>query len=124
DVCTMEDGGYVKIIGRIKEAIIRIGDKIYPAELEEFFQTHPDIAEAQVFGVPDSKVGEEICVYIKTREGSKLNEQDIRNFCNDKLPAYRIPCYIRFLDEFPLGSMGKVLKSQLLADLMKQINTN
>ncbi|XP_023721499.2 medium-chain acyl-CoA ligase ACSF2, mitochondrial [Cryptotermes secundus] len=84
DQFVLQEDGYARIVGRMKDVIIRIGLKIFPSEIEEFFETHPDIMEAQVFGVPDPKVGEEICVYLRLREGVTITEQDVVDFCKDK----------------------------------------
>lgn len=121
DLFILQEGGYGKNVGRIKDVIIRIGDKIFPIELEEFFQEHPDVQETQVFGVPDPKVGEEICAYFRLKEGVTLTEKDIVDYCKGNIPDYRIPRYIRFTDSFPLSPMGKVLKSKLLENLQSEI---
>lgn len=114
----LEDG-YGKLIGRMKDMIIRTGDKIFPTEIEEFFMEHPDILEAQAFGVPDPKVGEEICVFLKLRDGAALTEEDIRNYCKDKVAEYRIPRYIRFVKEFERTAAGKVQKFRLMQQLQR-----
>ncbi|KAJ4435732.1 hypothetical protein ANN_18349 [Periplaneta americana] len=119
DLFILEEDGYGKIVGRLKDVIIRIGDKIFPVEMEEFFQEHPDIMEAQVFGVPDTRVGEEICVYLRMKEGVTFTEQDVINYCKGKIADYRIPRYIRFAKDFPRSGIGKVIKSKLL-DIVKQ----
>lgn len=126
DEFVLQEDGYGRIVGRVKDVIIRIGDKIFPSEIEELFEAHPDIVEAQAFGVPDPKVGEEICVYFRLREGVTLTEQDIIDYAEDKVPSYRIPRYIRFTSEFArTASSGKIQKKELLAKLLSEIhNTN
>ncbi|KAJ9577952.1 hypothetical protein L9F63_025183, partial [Diploptera punctata] len=121
DQFVLQEDGYGCIVGRIKDCIIRLGDKIFSSEIEEFFTQHLDVIEAQAFGVPDPKVGEEICVYLRLREGAVLTEDYIRNYCKDKLPEYRIPRYIRFTKEFPRTAVGKVTKYKLLEELKKEL---
>lgn len=116
----LEDGT-AKIVGRVKDMIIRITDNIFPAEIEEFFTKHPDILECQAFGVPDPKVVEEICVFLRLREGLTLTEEEIREYCKDKIPDYRIPRYIRFIKEFPRTAIGKVQRFQLLEQVKKEL---
>lgn len=124
DQFVLQEDGYARIVGRLKDVIIRIGDKIFPSEIEEFFETHPDVIEAEAFGVPDSKVGEEICVYLRLRDGVTISEQDVIDYCKDKIAYYRIPRYIRFTNEFKRSSTsGKVLKKHLLAKLLSEIST-
>ncbi|XP_021915735.1 acyl-CoA synthetase family member 2, mitochondrial-like [Zootermopsis nevadensis] len=121
DLFILQEDGYGKVVGRINEVIIRIGDKIFPTELEEFFQEHPDVQETQVFGVPDSRTGEEICAYFRLKDGTTLTQQDIVDYCKGKIPDYQIPRYIRFANTFPRSPMGKVVKSYLLQTLLKEI---
>ncbi|KAJ9590937.1 hypothetical protein L9F63_016035, partial [Diploptera punctata] len=123
DEFILQEDGYGRIVGRVKECIIRIGDKIFPSEIENFFTQHPDILEAQAFGVPDPKVGEEICVYLRLRGGVVLTEDNIWEFCKDKVSEYRIPKYIRFTKQFQRTSFGKVRKFKLLEELMEELNT-
>ncbi|XP_069678066.1 medium-chain acyl-CoA ligase ACSF2, mitochondrial-like [Periplaneta americana] len=121
DEFVLEEGGWGRIVGRIKDVIIRIGDKIFPAEMEDFFMEHPDVMEVEVFGVPDPRVGEEICVYLRVRDGAILTEDDIRNYCKDKLPEYRVPRYIRFVKKFERTVIGKIQKFRLLEQLKKEL---
>ncbi|KAJ9590933.1 hypothetical protein L9F63_016031 [Diploptera punctata] len=123
DVIILQEDGYAKFVGRSKDIIIRIVDNIFPTEIEEFFTLHPDVLEAEAFGVPDSKVGEEICIYLRLREGVKLSEDDIREYCKDKLPEYKIPRYIRFVKDFERTLIGKVKKAKLLEKLLKELET-
>ncbi|XP_069678067.1 medium-chain acyl-CoA ligase ACSF2, mitochondrial-like [Periplaneta americana] len=121
DEFVLEEGGWGRIVGRIKDVIIRIGDKVFPAEMEDFFMEHPDVMEVEVFGVPDPRVGEEICVYLRLRDGAILTEDDIRNYCKDKIPEYRVPRYIRFVKNFERTVVGKVQKFRLLEQLKKEL---
>jgi fatty-acyl-CoA synthase len=113
DQAVMADDGYVKIVGRIKDMIIRGGENVYPREIEEYLYSHPDIADVQVVGVPDERYGEEICAWVKTREGAEIDEQAVRDFCQGKIAHYKVPRYVRTLDEFPMTVTGKVQKYEL-----------
>jgi len=123
DQFVLREDGYGRIVGRLKDVIIRIGDKIFPKEIEDFFMEHPHVMEVQAFGVPDSKVGEEICVFLRLREGATLTEQDVRDYCRDKVAEYRIPRYIRFVKDFERTAVGKVQKYRLLEQLQQELDT-
>jgi fatty-acyl-CoA synthase len=110
DLATIDEQGYCTIVGRIKDMVIRGGENIYPREVEEFLYRHPKIADVQVFGVPDAKFGEEVCAWIKLREGEAMTEAEVRGFCRDQIAYYKIPRYIRFVSEFPMTVTGKVQK--------------
>jgi len=113
DLGTMNEDGYVRITGRIKDMIIRGGENIYPREIEEFLFTHPDISEVQVFGVPDDRMGEEVCAWIQLKEGRRLSPDDIREFCKGQISHFKIPRYVRFVDEFPMTVTGKIRKVEM-----------
>ncbi len=113
DLATMDDDGYVNIVGRIKDMIIRGGENVYPREIEEFLYTHPDVVDAQVIGVPDVKFGEEIMAWVKLREDSELTEEDLTAFCKGKIAHYKVPRYVRFVPEFPMTVTGKVQKFRM-----------
>jgi fatty-acyl-CoA synthase len=110
DIATMDEDGYVRIVGRIKDMVIRGGENIYPREIEEFLYTNPKIDEVEVFGVPDRKYGEELAAWIKLHEGKTATAAEIRNFCDGRLAHFKIPRYIKFVDEFPMTVTGKVQK--------------
>lgn len=110
DLVTMDDGGFVRIVGRSKDMIIRGGENISPREIEEFLYSHPDIVDVQVVGVPDNKYGEEICAWIIAREGTVLDEDKVIAFCRGAISHYKVPRYFRFVDAFPTTSSGKVQK--------------
>ncbi len=110
DLAMMDDDGYVKIVGRIKDMIIRGGENVYPREIEEFLYRHPKIQDVQVFGIPDPRYGEEIAAWIKPRPNMMLTETEIRDFCRDQIAHYKVPRHIRFVDEFPMTVTGKVQK--------------
>ena len=118
DLATMDEDGYFKITGRIKDMIIRGGENIYPREIEEFLYTHPKIADVQVIGVPDRKYGEEVCAWIKLKEGETVTEEEIKEFCRGRIAHYKIPKYIKFVDSFPMTITGKIRKVE-----MREIST-
>jgi fatty-acyl-CoA synthase len=113
DQAVMADDGYVKIVGRIKDMIIRGGENVYPREIEEFLYTHPDIADVQVVGVPDERFGEEVCAWVIPREGATVDADEVRAFCQGRIAHYKVPRYVRETGEFPLTVTGKVRKVEL-----------
>ena len=110
DLATMDAEGYVNIVGRIKDMVIRGGENIYPREIEEFLYRHPKIQDVQVFGVPDTRFGEELCAWIKLRAGESLTADEVREFCRDQIAHYKVPRHIRFVEEFPMTVTGKMQK--------------
>jgi fatty-acyl-CoA synthase len=113
DLATMDAEGYVKIVGRIKDMIIRGGENIYPREIEEFLYTHPAVADVQVIGVPSERYGEEVMAWVCLREGASASEDDLAAFCTGKIARYKIPRYWKFVDSFPLTVTGKVQKYRM-----------
>jgi fatty-acyl-CoA synthase len=114
DLATMDPDGYVQITGRIKDLVIRGGENIYPREIEEFLYTHPDIIDAAVVGVPDQKYGEELMAWVKLRDGApQLTVEQLRGFCTGKLAHYKIPRYLRIVDQFPMTVTGKIRKAEI-----------
>lgn len=113
DVATMDENGYCRITGRLKDMIIRGGENIYPREIEEFLYLCPEVREAQVFGVPDRKYGEQVVAWVKLREGANLTADDINKFCKGKIADYKIPRYIKFVDSFPMTVTGKIQKFRM-----------
>jgi fatty-acyl-CoA synthase len=109
----MDDDGYIRITGRIKEMIIRGGENIYPREIEEFLHTCPAIADVQVIGIPDAKYGEEVMAWVKLKRGAALAEDDVKNFCKGQIANFKIPRYVRFVDSFPMTGSGKVQKFRM-----------
>jgi fatty-acyl-CoA synthase len=122
DLATMDDDGYCAIVGRIKDLVIRGGENIYPREIEEFLYRHPAIVEVQVFGVPDKRFGEELCAWVKLRAGASLTEDDVKAFCKDQIAHYKIPRYVRFVDEFPMTVTGKMQKYLMRATMAEELN--
>ncbi|MGA3400035.1 MAG: AMP-binding protein, partial [Acetobacteraceae bacterium] len=110
DLATMDADGYLNIVGRIKDMVIRGGENVYPREIEEFLYRHPKIQDVQVFGVPDARYGEELCAWVKLRPGETLSAEAIRDFCRDQIAHYKVPRHIRFVDEFPMTVTGKIQK--------------
>lgn len=114
DLGVMHDDGYVEITGRIKDMVIRGGENVYPREIEEFLYTHPHVLDAQVIGVPDEKYGEELCAWIRMKDGAApLTAESLREFCTGRLAHYKIPRYVEIVDEFPMTVTGKVRKVEM-----------
>jgi fatty-acyl-CoA synthase len=110
DLATIDAEGYCNIVGRIKDMVIRGGENVYPREIEEFLYRHPKIQDVQVIGVPDHRYGEEICAWVKLRPGVSADEEEIRAFCRDQIAHYKVPRYVKFVDEFPMTVTGKIQK--------------
>jgi len=120
DLAVMREDGYCNVVGRIKDMVIRGGENVYPREVEEFLHTHPDIEDAQVIGVPDKKYGEEICAWIRMKNGrTALDADAVRAFATGKLAHYKIPRYVRVVDEFPMTVTGKVRKIDMREETVK-----
>ncbi len=110
DLATMDEQGYVNIVGRLKDMVIRGGENVYPREIEEFLYSHPKIQDVQVIGVPDPRYGEETCAWIKLHDGKTATADEIREFCKGQIAHYKIPRYIEFVPEFPMTITGKIQK--------------
>ncbi len=110
DLAVMDDDGYINIVGRIKDMIIRGGENVYPREIEEYLYRHPDVVEVQVIGVPDARYGEEIMAWVQLRDGISLDADDIKEFCRGQIAHYKVPRYVKFTDEFPMTITGKIQK--------------
>jgi len=116
DLATMDDDGYLSIVGRIKDMVIRGGENVYPREIEEFLYTHPDIADVQIIGVPDPKYGEELMAWVVMRQGAEpLSAQGVRTFCQGRLAHYKVPRYVHVVDGFPMTVTGKIRKMEMRA---------
>jgi fatty-acyl-CoA synthase len=113
DLAVMDENGYCKITGRIKQMIIRGGENIYPREIEEFLYAHPKISDVQVYGVPDRKYGEQVMAAIILKKGVTMTEEEVREFCRGKIANYKVPYYVRFVDEYPMTASGKIQKFKL-----------
>ncbi|KGX18451.1 AMP-binding enzyme family protein [Burkholderia pseudomallei ABCPW 1] len=110
DLATLDEEGFCNIVGRLKDMLIRGGENVYPREIEEFLFRHPKIQSVQVFGVPDSKYGEEVCAWIVLRAGETMTDDELREFCSGQIAHYKVPRYVRFVDELPMTVTGKVQK--------------
>jgi len=122
DLATMDGEGYVRIVGRIKDMIIRGGENIYPREIEEFLYRHPAISEVQVFGIPDEKMGEEVCAWVQLNDGQTMTEEDLKAFCKDQITHFKIPRYVRFVTEYPMTVTGKIQKFVMRDEMVKELN--
>ncbi|MDE2722848.1 MAG: AMP-binding protein [Gemmatimonadota bacterium] len=121
DLATIDEDGYCNIVGRIKDMVIRGGENVYPREIEEFLFRHPKIGDVQVIGVPDQKYGEEICAWIKLREGEAMAEEEVKQFCREQIAHYKIPRYVKFVDEFPMTVTGKVQKYVMREAMVEEL---
>jgi fatty-acyl-CoA synthase len=119
DLATIDADGYCNIVGRLKDMVIRGGENIYPREIEEYLFRHPKIQNVQVFGVPDEKTGEELCAWIVLRQGEYASEEDIREFCQERIAHYKVPKYIRFVDDMPMTVTGKVQKFAMREEMIR-----
>lgn len=121
DLATIDAEGYCRITGRSKDMLIRGGENVYPAEIEEFLATHPDVSQAQVFGLPDPKFGEEVAVWVILRPGAAMSEDALRDWCKGRIAHYKVPRYVRFVPEMPMTVTGKpqkfVMRDQMIAEL-------
>ncbi len=121
DLATIDEQGYCSIVGRVKDMVIRGGEKIYPREIEEFLYAHPKVRDVQCVGVPDAKYGEELCACVILRDGEQASEQEIRDFCGGKIARYKIPRYVRFVTGFPMTVTGKVAKYLLREQMTREL---
>ena len=121
DLGTMNEHGYVRITGRIKDMIIRGGENIYPREIEEFLYTHPKISEVQVFGVEDMKMGEEVCAWVQLKDKQTATEEDIREYCKGQISHFKIPRYVRFVNAYPMTVTGKIRKIEMRAMMSEEL---
>ena len=121
DLATLDEEGYCRIVGRVNDMVIRGGENVYPREVEEFLFRHPKVATVQVFGVPDARYGEELAAWIITKSGQACTEDEIRAFCRDQIACYKVPRYIRFVDELPVTATGKPQKFVMRAAMMRDL---
>ncbi len=121
DLATIDAEGYVNIVGRIKDMVIRGGENVYPREIEEFLFRHPKVEAVQVVGVPDAKYGEELCAWVKLKPGQTATAEEIRDFCKDQIAHYKVPRYIKFVDAFPMTVTGKVQKFLMREQTTKEL---
>jgi fatty-acyl-CoA synthase len=121
DLATMDSEGYINIVGRIKDMVIRGGENVYPREIEEFLYTHPKISDVQVIGVPDAKYGEEICAWVRLKTGEQATAEEIREYCKGKIAHYKIPRYVLFVESFPMTVTGKIQKFLMRQQSVKDL---
>ncbi|MGH8822454.1 MAG: AMP-binding protein, partial [Rhodoferax sp.] len=121
DLATMDAEGYVNIVGRIKDMVIRGGENIYPREIEEFLYRHPNVQDVQVVGLPDKRYGEELCAWVIVKPGRSLQEDEVRDFCKGQIAHYKVPKYIRFVTEFPMTVTGKIQKFKIREAMKEQL---
>jgi fatty-acyl-CoA synthase len=121
DLATIDAEGYCNIVGRIKDMVIRGGENVYPREIEEYLYRHPKIQDVQVIGVPDPRYGEELCAWVRLRDGEAASAEEIRAFCQGQIAHYKIPRYVKFVDGFPMTVTGKIqkflMREQTIAEL-------
>jgi fatty-acyl-CoA synthase len=113
DLSTMDEAGYLNIVGRIKDLVIRGGENVYPREIEEFLYGHPNIVDVQVIGVPDERFGEELMAWVKLRDGASLTVEELRGYCEGRLAHFKIPRYLKVVDGFPMTVTGKIRKVEM-----------
>jgi fatty-acyl-CoA synthase len=121
DLATLDAEGYCNIVGRIKDMVIRGGENVYPREIEEFLYRHPKIQDVQVIGVPDPKYGEELCAWVRLKDGQKASEEEIREFCRGQIAHYKVPRYVKFVDGFPMTVTGKIQKFVMREQTMREL---
>ncbi|HEX3881946.1 MAG TPA: AMP-binding protein [Stellaceae bacterium] len=121
DLATIDDEGYCNIVGRIKDMVIRGGENVYPREIEEFLYRHPKIQDVQVIGVPDPRYGEELCAWVRLRDGETATTEEIRAFCQGQIAHYKIPRYVKFVDQFPMTVTGKVQKFLMREETIREL---
>jgi len=121
DLATIDAEGYCNIVGRVKDMLIRGGENVYPREIEEYLLRHPAVQDAQVFGVPDLKYGEEVCAWVVLRRGQSLTEQQVRDFCKGEIAHYKVPRYVRVVEQFPLTATGKPQKFEMRDAMIREL---
>lgn len=124
DLAVMDEAGYVKIVGRAKDMIIRGGENVYPREVEEFFYTHPAVADVQVIGIPDDKYGEEIVAWVKLHAGQQADDAELRAYCKDRIAHFKVPRHFRFVDDFPMTVTGKIQKFRMREITLEELHAS
>jgi fatty-acyl-CoA synthase len=121
DLATIDAEGYCNIVGRIKDMVIRGGENVYPREIEEFLYRHPAIADVQVIGVPDERFGEQLCAWVKLREGEEVSPEEIQEFCRGQIAHFKIPHYVKIVGSFPMTVTGKVQKFVMRERMVEEL---
>ena len=124
DLATLDAAGYCNIVGRLKDMLIRGGENVYPREIEEFLLRHPKIQAAQVFGVPDPRLGEEVCAWIVLKAGTSATGEEIRAYCQGRIAHYKVPRHIRLVPEFPATATGKPQKFAMRETMMRELGVS
>lgn len=122
DLAVLDDEGYCNIVGRVKDMIIRGGENVYPREIEEFLFRHPKIQDVAVFGVPDPRFGEQIAAWVRLRDGEMADAEEIRAFCHGQIAHYKIPHYVRFVQDFPMTVTGKIQKFMMRDAMVESLH--
>ena len=122
DLGVMDEQGYVTIVGRIKDMIIRGGENIYPREIEEVLYLHDAVSDAAVFGIPDDKFGEQVCLWLKAKDNRDIDEPQIRAYLKDQLAYFKVPKYIRIVEEYPMTVTGKLQKFKMREMMLAELN--
>jgi fatty-acyl-CoA synthase len=121
DLGVLDGEGFLNIVGRTKDTVIRGGENVYPREIEEFLYRHPKIQQAQVIGVPDEKYGEELCAWVQLRDGEETSAEEIQAFCKGQIAHFKIPRYIKFVDDFPMTVTGKIQKFKMREQMVEEL---
>jgi len=123
DLALIDSEGYCAIVGRVKDMLIRGGENIYPREIEELLFTHPKIQQAQVFGVPDQRLGERVCAWVVLNAGESMTEGELQQFCRDRLAIFKVPEYVHFKTELPMTATGKPQKFVMRESMIEELGT-
>ena len=121
DLATMDEDGYVKIVGRSKDMVIRGGENIYPVEIENYLYRHPKIRDVQIVGIPDERYGEVLAAWIIPKEPGCLTEEEVREFCSEHIAHYKVPAYYRFVTEYPMTITGKIQKYKIIEQMKEEL---
>ena len=121
DLATIDAQGFCNIVGRVKDMLIRGGENVYPREIEEYLFGHPKVQQVQVFGVPDPKYGEEVCAWIVLKPEQSSSEEEIRAWCRERIAHYKVPRYVRFVDELPMTVTGKAQKFVMRERMLREL---
>ena len=121
DAARIDEDGFLFIVDRIKDMVIRGGENVYPREVEEFLYTNPKIAEVQVFGIPDEKMGEEICAWVQLHPGQEMTADELKDFCRDQITHFKVPRHVRFVDEYPMTVTGKIQKFVMREQMQEEL---
>lgn len=124
DLALLDEAGYATVVGRIKDMVIRGGENIYPREIEDFLRQHPAIEDVAVVGVPDERMGEEVCAWVSLSHGEALTEEDVRAYCQGQIAHYKIPRYVRIVESLPTTVTGKIQKFRIREAMVKALATN